>query len=401
MVYVTINASVDITAGWRHIYLDMHQSKYKIWQGKNGKWYTYLPDETKKSGRVQRERNTRKEVEDIAVAYWREQAENPTIKEVFEEWRKYQLVNEKISKATDTYNVQLFEKHFTEFGKKRIKAIKASEVSKFIEMEVPKYQLKSRRLQALKTLTKQILSYARREEYTTISVEAAINDVNVSKRELAKSTKTDKDKVLTTQEYMDLMQYLTQNRDIHNIGLLLICLTGMRIGEVVALKSEDIGENYIYVRRTESRYYDEDLKKWIYEVKDAPKTDAGIRMIPITTKYRWIITVLKNLNPFNANDGYLFVKDGKRMHTECFRKRLYRVCGYIEIPRRSPHAIRMTFATNCRNNGMDERTLLSFMGHTDITTTETYYHKDIKTIPEKTTEIDRMFGCVLASKNQP
>lgn len=115
-----------------HKYLEMHQNKYKIWQGKNGKWYTYLPDDTKKSGRVQRERNTRKEVEDIAVAFWREQAENPTIKEVFEEWRTYQLANLKISKATDTYNVQLFEKHFTEFGKKRIKTIKASEVSKFI-----------------------------------------------------------------------------------------------------------------------------------------------------------------------------------------------------------------------------------------------------------------------------
>ena len=38
--------------------LKKHQ--YKIWQGKDGKWYTYLPDESKKDGRRLIKRTTEK-----------------------------------------------------------------------------------------------------------------------------------------------------------------------------------------------------------------------------------------------------------------------------------------------------------------------------------------------------
>lgn len=45
--------------------LDNHP--YKIWCGSNGKWYTYLPDETK--GRVLKKKSTRKDIEDVVIIY--------------------------------------------------------------------------------------------------------------------------------------------------------------------------------------------------------------------------------------------------------------------------------------------------------------------------------------------
>ena len=53
-------------------YLEKHE--YEIWQGKNGKWYTYLPDADK--GRVQRQRNSRKEIEALIISYHKKQEEN-------------------------------------------------------------------------------------------------------------------------------------------------------------------------------------------------------------------------------------------------------------------------------------------------------------------------------------
>lgn len=51
----------------------LEKHPYKIWQGKDSKWYTYLPDD--KKGRVQRERNSQKGIEDIVIAYWKTQME--------------------------------------------------------------------------------------------------------------------------------------------------------------------------------------------------------------------------------------------------------------------------------------------------------------------------------------
>lgn len=85
--FATENNIIDITYVQEQVemkrkkeYLDKHP--YKIWQGKDNKWYTYLPDE--KKGRVQRERKTQAEIENLIVKYWEKQSENPTIKEVFD-----------------------------------------------------------------------------------------------------------------------------------------------------------------------------------------------------------------------------------------------------------------------------------------------------------------------------
>ena len=40
---------------------------YKIWQGKDGKWYTYMPDNQK--GRILKNRTTQKAIEDIVIQY--------------------------------------------------------------------------------------------------------------------------------------------------------------------------------------------------------------------------------------------------------------------------------------------------------------------------------------------
>lgn len=73
----------------------LEKHPYKIWKGKDGKWYTYLPDD--KKGRVQRERNSQRGIEDVIIAYWKTQMENPTIQEIFQEWNDHRLELKKIS----------------------------------------------------------------------------------------------------------------------------------------------------------------------------------------------------------------------------------------------------------------------------------------------------------------
>lgn len=69
---------------------------YKIWQGKDGKWRTYLPDEEK--GRNMKKRNTEAEIEDLVAEYWKEKLENPTVRELYDEWITDKLKRKEIVK---------------------------------------------------------------------------------------------------------------------------------------------------------------------------------------------------------------------------------------------------------------------------------------------------------------
>ena len=72
-----LQAEIDMKE--RRQYLKQHP--YSIWQGKNdNKFYTYLPDDTKK--RILVKRNTEEEIQNIIINYWKEQELNPTLQEV-------------------------------------------------------------------------------------------------------------------------------------------------------------------------------------------------------------------------------------------------------------------------------------------------------------------------------
>ena len=61
---------------------NLSKHKYEIWKGKNGCWYTNLPDNTKPNKRRQIKRKTKKEVEDVIVDYY-ENIDKYTIDRLF------------------------------------------------------------------------------------------------------------------------------------------------------------------------------------------------------------------------------------------------------------------------------------------------------------------------------
>ena len=94
---------------------------YKIWEGKDGKWYTYIPD--KKRGRILKKRITREAIENDVIEYWKSEIDNPCISEVFHEWNDRRLELKKISMATHLRNKQIFYRHYNEFGNRKMKNI--------------------------------------------------------------------------------------------------------------------------------------------------------------------------------------------------------------------------------------------------------------------------------------
>ena len=357
---------------------------YECWQGKNGKWYVYLPD--KEKGRVLKKRNTQKDIEDVVVSYQEELVNNPTIEEVFNEWNDYRLELKKIEKSSHTRMKQVFARHYQSFGKRRIKDVSPEEFIEFLERQIPEHNLSSKAFASLKTITKGFLKRAKRKKYITFSPELMFADLDISENEFTKNHKEDYEQVFDEKETSAMVSYLTEHCDIINSAILLLFISGMRIGEVSALMHEDLDpfKNTVKIRRTETRYSEDG--KTFYVVKDYPKTRSGLREIVIPSSFRWLI---RDLYYHSENRDFVFEDDnGNRIQTYKIRKREYYVCRQVGAYKKSPHKIRATYDTILLDAKVDNRMIKDQMGHADIRTSEINYHRNRKSHERKTAIMD-------------
>lgn len=348
----------------------------KIYQGNDGKWRTYLPDKEKRRKLIKR--NSKEEIENAVIDYWREESYNPTLSDIFKEWNDRRLQLKKISESTHLRYEKEFARFYKDFGKKKIKTISPEEVEDFLESQIPKHDLTSKRFNNLKTITKGFFKRAKKLKLIDFSVETMIEELDVSETDFKKVIKEDYEEVYDEEEMSNVINYLKNNLDVFNIAILLIFVSGLRVGEVVALKHSDFNGCAIKVRRTETHF--EKNGKSIYEVKDFPKTEAGVRTVVIPKEYIWLMKKIQLLNPF---EDYVFVRNGSRVHTHSIRDRLRRVCDKLEIYRKSPHKIRKTYGTILLDNKIDNQLIIGQMGHADILITERHYHRNRKNIEEK------------------
>lgn len=360
---------------------------YKIWQGKDGKWRTYLPDEEK--GRNMKKRNTEAEIEDLVAEYWKEKLENPTVRELYDEWITDKLKRKEIVKETrDRYNRQ-FDESLQEFGKRRIKTIAEFDIEDTILNAIYEHDLTAKGYSNLRTLFYGIFKRAKKKKMVDFSITEVIADMDISKKSFRKVIKTDEELIFSEDETDEVINYIMESDlDILNLGILLYFKSGARPGELVALKPEDVMGRVLHIRRTEIFYKGDDGKN-VYEVRDFPKTAAGIREVILPSSSEWILKEIRKLNPFGE---YLFERSGERIRTYTFTSRLKTICRKLGIVKKSLNKIRKTYGTILLDNGVEESLVIAQMGHTDIKTTKRYYYRNRKNLQQKSEVIDKVSG---------
>ena len=189
-----------------------------------------------------------------------------------------------------------------------------------------------------------------------------------------KSIKLDKTiRALDIEEQQRLTQYLINSStddEPYKTAFLIEMYMGLRIGEVLALKKENINlmHNLIYVNNTMTR--DENGKRIIGETT---KTRAGIREVPIPKNIRSeIIDQLKLADVHK--DGLLFVSNaGTYADPVNANHVLKRICKNLDINDVTSHSLRHTFATRCIEAGMRAVALQRLMGHSSVSITLNTY----------------------------
>lgn len=359
---------------------------YEIWIGKDNRYYTYFPEKDNK--RMLKSRNTRQKIEDCIVDFWKQEMENPTIYELYIEWVDGKLKREEITITTKNRYDRQYKESMIEFGKNRIKAIEEYDIEKFLLEAIHVHKMTAKGFSNLRTLILGIFKLAKKKKLVQYSIKNVIDDMDISKKVFRKVKHEDDELIFMDEEVEKVLNYFKQHKlDLKDLGILLLFYTGMRPGELSALTWDDVNGNIIKIHSTEIRYENEN-KEYIYEVRDFPKTEAGIRDVIVPQSQLWILKEIKTLNP---SGKYVFEQHGERIRTCLFDDRIRRICSKLEIKEKSLNKIRKTYATTLIDKRVDDSLIIAQMGHTDITTTKNYYYKNRKNMQQKSLIIDKVF----------
>ena len=195
-------------------------------------------------------------------------------------------------------------------------------------------------------------------------------------------------RVLSTYEQQKLEKYLQEKEvaDNGNLGILLCLHSGLRIGELCALKWSDIdlNEGILRVRHTMQRISVNDGKQKTEVVINTPKTRNSVRNIPLSA------AILAKLRACEKQHSNSFFLTGTEKHIEprTMQLRFGRCLKNIGLPHANFHAIRHTFATRCIEAGFDVKSLSEILGHASVAfTLNRYVHSSME---HKRAQMDKL-----------
>ena len=178
--------------------------------------------------------------------------------------------------------------------------------------------------------------------------------------------------VLHLTEQKILCEYLSDHISERNIGILLCLFIGLRIGEICALKWEDISltEKTIHVHHTIQRIQIEgNSNKKTKVIITTPKSKCSIRTIPIPDN---IINILNKISPNQC--GFLLTGTEKKyVEPRTMQNHLKKVLESASLRSVNFHALRHTFATRCVEVGFDIKSLSEILGHANVNITMNRY----------------------------
>lgn len=253
------------------------------------------------------------------------------------------------------------------FGERQIDAISRKEVTQFslklLNAGGPEAKgLAPKTVNSIISVMRSIFNYSSREKGLQI---ADIKDISIKQPQKPM-------RILSLNEQQRLGDHLCADLTPCNLGILLCLYTGLRIGEVCALKWADIfiKEQYLLVRHSMQRVQTNNHNKRKTEIViQPPKSDHSIRKIPIPNG---LITLL--LLSQKCNEAFLLTGAVHSfIEPRCLENHFKAAAKACDIQDVNFHALRHTFATRCVELGFDLKSLSEILGHASVNITLNRY----------------------------
>lgn len=229
-------------------------------------------------------------------------------------------------------------------------------------IEKMKIHLSCKTLQDNIVALKGIIKYGNMLGYCQIPLEV-IPNIKYSKREV---------QILKDYELELIEKYIFHNFDAKKTGLIICLYTGMRLGEICALKWEDIDlkNQKISVNKTIQRINDNGKS---YTIIGAPKTKYSYRVIPINP------ILLQFLYQTKKENGFILTGNEKYLDPRSYQYYFKKILKELNIQDYRFHVLRHTFATKCVQCQIDIKSLSEILGHSSVTITlNTYVHSSFE-----------------------
>lgn len=181
-------------------------------------------------------------------------------------------------------------------------------------------------------------------------------------------------KVLKKEEQKIIENYICNNLDCINFGIILSLYTGLRIGELCSLKWTNINlvDRTITITNTILRIknFDDNSSK-TKVIFNTPKSLKSLRIIPIPSQILKYLTELKN--NVSSENNYFLTNSLKYMEPRSYYYHYKKIMKILNLQSYNFHVLRHTFATRCIELGFDYKTLSEILGHSDIRITLSLY----------------------------
>lgn len=287
-----------------------------------------------------------------------------------EKWIEAQ---KQIKLTTKTMYYSHLKNHISgSIGKIKLKKLNEDIIQKFVDDLSMKYAPKT--VHAVFSMLRSALSEAHRRKYVS-NIYSSVRLPKTSRKAV---------KVLTKEEQKRLEKAISESNNRYDIGILVCLYTGIRIGELCALRWENINlrNATITIDKTAQRIRASDNKSKTRINFDSPKSQSSSRTIPIPA------FLAEELKKYRRNSGYILRDNGKFTDTRNISRRFKQLLKIADIDEVNFHILRHTFSTRALELGFDAKTLSEILGHSSVTTTLNLY---AHVLPEhKRKEMEKM-----------
>lgn len=351
--------------------LDAHE--FDVWRNEKGYYLTYVKDKNYKKGRRLIKKRVRADLDNEIIRHYESQQKSmygAKFYEIMVEWAERKLGYGEIMKQTFDRYIYDYKRYAkgTILERKPIRCIDEDMLEDCLKKIIHDNEMTAKRWNTFKGMVNGTFKYAKHKGITDLNIRDFFDDMDISKRMFKKKIIQVEKEIFTDEEVL-LIEDFIRNRpfSVKNMAILFAFQTGLRVGELSALKPSDINDHVLSVTRTEERFKDKN-DKYVRVVRECTKGSEGFRYVVLTDR---ALEIVAEVNPCGE---WLFETNGKRIKGNDISNKLYRICKQIGITPKSIHKVRKTYATNLLSAGIDEKLITSQMGHTDINLTKRFYY---------------------------
>lgn len=358
-----------------------HEKHRKIALGSDGRWRTRLPD-----GKMVA-KTDRKDLDDAIVKFYSQQEESKrTLRNLYPEAMAFKRKHGKAEGTLARYrnDWDKYLKDSPELVDKDIAKLTTGYCYEWTVNFLNKYPMKRKCYMNVQSLINEIYSYAMIKDYITD------NPFKRMKKDFdllyVYDGEEDEEERFTAEEAKAVTKYLWARYNADQsytapLAILFVFATGVRVGELNALKFSDITEKdgafVLKITRQLVKAYDEQGNSKGYEFKERAKSLNRKKPVVLSEDALAIINLARKSNELNGDvsDDLIFHNKHRHMTTATINRLMITSCEKTGIPVRRIHKVRKTFASILFDAGVNTKMIADLLGD-NLGTVERHYIKN-------------------------